>query len=229
LVDYPPAHVDVLGHRNPRMAQLVGDRASAETLLVEQRCHGFAGGVRHDPGERCASPHDAVIPLDVARVTVSAQRVREHAPADSGSRARRSRRMPTSQSGRRSTRRPDLVLGLFISKPWPFTRISVASTWTRCRSRSTCGQVRAKASPIRQPVPSKNRTRSGRSAAWAYVLSSKIASQARHSSSVRARASRVEGLSRAWTSRTGLYLSASRQTANPHTPDAIDRQSFATE
>jgi hypothetical protein len=41
LVDYPPAHADILGHRDPRVAQLVGDRASAETLLVEHRCHGL--------------------------------------------------------------------------------------------------------------------------------------------------------------------------------------------
>jgi hypothetical protein len=124
---------------------------------------------------------------------------------------------------------PDFVFGRLINRPWPFTRISVLSMLIKCRSRSTFGQVRASASPIRQPVPSRKRTRSGKSAWCANSLRSRIISHARHSSSVSARASCVDGRSSASTSRTGLWRIASRRTANAQIPDVTDRQSLATE
>ncbi len=176
------------------MAELVGDGPGTETLPVKHSCGRLPVG--------CGTTNSNGVPRRTRRCSRSTlfgsrcppTESGNTAPCDSGSRALRSRKISTSQSGTRSTRTLDFVFGRLINRPCPFTRISVLSMLIKWRSRSTFGQVRASASPMRQPVPRRKRTRSGKSACRANSLPSKIISHARHSSSVSARASCVEGV-----------------------------------
>jgi hypothetical protein len=56
-VDHPPAHVDVLRHRNPRVTQLVGDHPGAETTLVQHRRYRLAVDVGSNRTCRWTSRH----------------------------------------------------------------------------------------------------------------------------------------------------------------------------
>jgi hypothetical protein len=99
------------------MAELVSDRPGTETLPLEHGCNRLPVGVRHQPLKRRSAPYPTVVTLDIVRVTMAANRVWEHRTLCSGSRALRSRKISTSESGTRSTRMLDLVFGRLINRP----------------------------------------------------------------------------------------------------------------
>ena len=179
----PSTHVNVLRHRDSRMAELVSDGPGTETLPVKHRCNRLP--------QVCGTTHSNGVPRRTrrwSRSTLFGSRCPPNesgntAPCDSGSRALRSRKIATSQSGTRSTRMLDFVFGRLINGPWPFTRISVRVDVDQVPLQVNARPGWASASPMRQPVPSRNRTSSGKSACRANSLPSKIISHARHSSS----------------------------------------------
>lgn len=75
LVDSTSTHVDVLCHRDSRMAQLVSDGPGTETLPVKHGCNRLPIGVRHHPLKRRSAPYPTVITLDIVRITKPANRV----------------------------------------------------------------------------------------------------------------------------------------------------------
>ena len=124
------------------MAELVSDVPGTETLPVKHRCNRLPVGVRHHPLKRRPAPNPTVSRSTLFGSPCPPNESGNTAPCDSGSRALRSRKIATSQSGTRSTRMLDFVFGRLINRPWPFTRISVVSMLIKCRSRSTLCQVR---------------------------------------------------------------------------------------
>jgi len=108
------------------------------------------------------------------------------------------------------------------------TRTSAASMLTRCRSRSTFGQVRASASPNRaiteqEPDQIRQIDRPGELTSVQDRQPGPTFAVAQCSSLPSRRTSRAFNVAH-WLNR-----SSSRRTAKPHTPDATDRDSSASE
>ena len=78
LVDSTSTHIDILCHRNSRMAELVSDGPGTETLRVKHGCDRLPVGVRHHPLKRRSAPYPTVVTLDIVRVTMPTYRVWEH-------------------------------------------------------------------------------------------------------------------------------------------------------
>ena len=113
------------------MAQLVGNDARGKPRLVQDSGRRLPERVAGDPGELLVSARVPEVTSDVGRVAEAAQRVREERLIKA-----RAGHEPGPQHARGQRRQLEQPLS------------------TLPRSKSTCDQITASASPIRQPVAS---------------------------------------------------------------------------